>query len=479
MSADKLAAYRSKRDADKTPEPSGEGDSEDGGSARFVVQEHHARRLHWDLRLERDGVLISWALPRGVPDDPSSNRLAVHVEDHPLEYIDFAGTIPEGQYGAGKVEIWDSGSYEAHKFRSDEVIVTFHGERLNGKYALFQTDGKNWLIHRMDPPADPSREPPPEHLEPMLARLAEETPPNARGEWAFELKWDGIRAIAFAETGRLRIENRNQRDITARYPELRALGRELGSREAVLDGEIVALDENGRPSFQRLQSRMHLSSEGAVRRRMKDIPATYVIFDVLHLDGRPTLTLPYSERRELLDELGLEGPSWRTPDNHLGDGAALLELARGQDLEGIVAKRLDGRYEPGRRSGAWLKVKAVSSQELVVGGWMPGKGGRSGGLGSLLVGYYDGGRLRYAGRVGTGLTQADLDLLAELLDPLRTEESPFEGRQPPREAIFTEPRLVVDVRFLEWTSAGTLRAPVYRGLRDDLEPAEIVRVEPS
>ena len=207
-------------------------------------------------------MFASWALPKGVPQDPKENRLAVRTEDHPLEYLDFEGEIPKGEYGAGTIEIWDRGTYEAEKFRDDEVILTFAGERVKGKYALFQTKGDNWMIHRMDPPADPEREPMPKQLKPMLATLSTRLPRDEEA-WAYEIKWDGVRAIAYSEAGRLRLESRNLREITAHYPELRALAAELGATEAVFDGEVVAFDDGGRPSFQRLQGRMNLASESA------------------------------------------------------------------------------------------------------------------------------------------------------------------------------------------------------------------------
>jgi bifunctional non-homologous end joining protein LigD len=256
--ASKLSDYRRKRDFDATSEPAG-GDGPGEGTARFVVQEHHARRLHWDLRLERDGVLASWAIPNGIPQDPKENRKAVRTEDHPLEYIDFEGDIPKGEYGAGTMKVWDAGTYDCHKFRGEEVMVTFHGERLSGRYVLFRAgkDEKDWMIHRMDPPADPEREPLPEHVVPMLAKLGDL--PREEERYGFEIKWDGIRALIYSEPGRLRIEGRRLNDITGQYPELRPLNRKLGSRSAVLDGEIVALDEEGRPSFGRLQQRMHLT----------------------------------------------------------------------------------------------------------------------------------------------------------------------------------------------------------------------------
>ena len=470
--AENLDSYRRKRDFSATPEPSGDAESAaDERTLRFVVQEHHARSLHWDLRLERDGALASWAVPKGIPPDPRKNHLAVRTEDHPIEYLEFHGDIPAGQYGAGTMRIWDSGTYETHKWRDKEVMVTFHGERVRGRYVLFRTDEKNWMIHRMDPPEDPDREPLPDKIEPMLAK----TGPLPRDDhrWAYEIKWDGVRAIGYVDGGRLRLASRNGRDITPRYPELRELGRALAGHEAVLDGEVVAFDADGRPSFQRLQGRMHLTSDHVVRRLAQSEPVAYVLFDLLWLDGHSLLGLPYSERRERLLELGLSGPTWQTPASHVGDGAAMLEASRARGLEGIIAKRLDSPYTPGRRPGTWVKVKNVRATEVVIGGWLEGEGRRSGRLGALVVGYHEDGALRYAGRVGTGFDEAELNRLGGLLAPLARADSPFEGRQPPRETHFVEPELVAAVGYGEWTQARTLRHPVYKGLRDDLAPENV------
>src|SRR5947208_1607854 len=318
----KLTEYEGKRSFERTPEPRGDKKPKRAKGNRFVIHEHHARRLHWDLRLEHEGALASWALPKGVPQDPKQNRLAVRTEDHPLEYLEFQGEIPKGEYGAGTIAIWDRGTHETEKFRDDEVIVTFAGDRVRGRYALFQTDGDNWMIHRMDPPADPEREPMPHHLKPMLATLSTRLP-HDEDAWAYELKWDGVRAIAYCEVGHLRLESRNLREITSHYPELRPLAAVLGAREAVLDGEVVAFDEDGRPSFERLQSRINLASEAAIRRKMADVPVTYLIFDLLYLDGRSLVEKRYTERRERLEALELEGSGWQTPRHHRGEGTAL------------------------------------------------------------------------------------------------------------------------------------------------------------
>jgi bifunctional non-homologous end joining protein LigD len=468
---DRLGPYRAKRDFDATPEPApaaGPGE----GANRYVVQEHHARALHWDLRLEHDGTLASWAVPKGIPPDPKRNHLAVRMEDHPLEYLEFHGDIPAGEYGAGSMKIWDRGTFELHKWRDSEVMVTFHGERLEGRYVLFRTDGKNWMIHRMDPPQDADREPMPGRIEPMLARTGPLPPDD--GRWAYEVKWDGIRAIGYAEGGRLKLVSRNGNDITPRYPELRELGRALGAREAVLDGEVVAFGPDGKPSFQVLQSRMHVVSDATQRRLAASNPVAYVIFDLLFLDGHSLMEERYDARREQLLSLGLSGPNWQTPAHRVGDGAALLEATQAQGIEGVIAKRLDCPYVPGRRSQGWVKVKNVRRTDVVIGGWLGGEGGRAGRLGALVVGYHDeDGTLRYAGRVGTGFDDRELTRLGKLLAERPRSETPFEGRQPPKLTHFVEPDLVAAVEFSQWTSAHTLRQPSYKGLRDDIPPADV------
>ncbi|MHB1808984.1 MAG: DNA ligase D [Solirubrobacteraceae bacterium] len=472
-----LEEYRRKRSFEQTPEPSGgRRRRAPAPGGRFVVHEHHARRLHWDLRLEHDGALASWAIPNGIPYDPAQNRKAVHVEDHPLEYIDFAGTIPAGSYGAGEVSIWDRGTYVCEKWESGKVVAVFDGSRLRGRYALFHAgrEEKDWMIHRMDPPADPEAQPIPEFIEPMLARPARM--PSDEPCWAFEVKWDGVRAIARSQPGRLHLLSRNRNDVTAAYPELRALSGALGSHEAILDGEIVAFDEDGRPSFQALQRRMHLRSESAIRRRAEETPVTYVIFDLLWLDGHPLLDLAYEERTARLAELCLDGERWQISKHHIGDGRALLAATREQGLEGLLAKRLDSRYAPGRRDGGWLKIKNSRRQELVIGGWTEGKGARSQRIGALELGVHDEqGQLRYSGRVGTGFDEEELELLQRLLAPLAQRSSPFAGRQPARGAHFVSPELVCEVEFGAWTKDGRLRHPSYQGLREDKPAREVVR----
>ena len=472
--AKKLAEYEAKRDFKKTPEPGAKVPRKETKAPRFVVQEHHARRLHWDFRLEHDGVLVSWAVPKGVPADPKKNHLAVHVEDHPLDYIDFAGTIPAGNYGAGTVSIWDHGTYDIEKWSDREVMVVLHGKRLQGRYVLFRTNGENWMIHRMDPPQDPGRRPMPERVEPMMAKLgtAVPTPDSA---WGFEFKWDGIRAVAYVEGGRVRLLSRSGEDITPRYPEVHAMGRALGSREVILDGEVVALDENGRPSFEQIQQRMGLTSESEIRRKLKVVPITYMLFDLMWQDGHSALERPYTERRRMLEALKLTGDSWQTPPYEKGGGQVMLEASAKAGLEGIMAKKLDSKYEPGLRSGAWVKIKNHSRQELVIGGWLEGEGRRRGYPGALLVGYYDKGKFVYAGKVGTGFTDAMLDKLLALMKPLEQASSPFDVGSPPKKAHFIKPKLVGEFEFVEWTKSGQLRAPTFKGLRTDKPARKVVR----
>ena len=352
-----LDRYHAKRDFTATPEPAGDPDSTiaaaDPGGARFVVQEHHARALHWDFRLERDGVLVSWALPKGVPPAPDVNHLAVPTEDHPLSYIDFEGEIPRGNYGAGEVHLWDRGTYDTIKWTDREVMVTLHGERVRGRYVLFRTGERGWMIHRMDAPQDASFEALPDGWVPMRSRSGD-LPEDAE-HWSFEVVWPGARVLVAIDGGRVRLTAHGRgdaagRDVTDRFSEVRPLGRALGARPALLDAVIVAVGDAGRPERVLVERRM----EGAARP-----PAVLMLVDVLHLDGHPLTGWPYRERRQALEALALAGPAWQTPAAHAGAGVALMDAARAQGLPGVVAKRLDSTYEPGTTSDAWVEVPSV------------------------------------------------------------------------------------------------------------------------
>jgi bifunctional non-homologous end joining protein LigD len=317
----------------------------------------------------------------------------------------------------------------------------------------------------------------PGFIAPMLAKLT--SLPADDSQWAFEIKWDGMRAIANVDAGELVLKSRNGNEVTLAYPELQGLPDAIGGHSAILDGEIVAFDEHGQVSFQALQTRMHVREAGEAERLAEAGPVTYMVFDLLWLDGRDMTALPYVERRAALDELAIDGAHWQVPEFHSGDGARLLAVSREHHLEGVVAKRLDSRYVPGRRVG-WGKIKNSERQEVVIGGWTTGQGARSNRIGALHLGVYDDdGDLHYIGRVGTGFGSAELDLLSTLMKPLARETSPFHGRQPARGAHFVEPKLVCEVEFSEWTQAGTLRQASYKGLRDDKPAIDVVRERPA
>lgn len=469
--ADRLTTYRSMRDPAKTPEPIPNKPPKTGNNDRFVIQEHHARRLHYDLRLERDGVLVSWAVPKNLPDTPAVNHLAVHTEDHPLEYLTFHGEIPKGEYGGGKMVIWDTGTYETEKFndvppdgaaKGGEVIVTLHGNKIRGRYALIQTDGKNWLAHRMKDQKHPQAG----DLAPMLATEGSVAKLKA-SQWAFEGKWDGYRVLVEADRGNLSVRSRRGRDVTAEYPQFESLAADLADHHVILDGEAVALDEAGAPSFSEMQN------------RARSTRVEFWAFDILQVDGRSLLRAKYSDRRKILEALA-EGGGLTVPDPLPGDGPEALEHAREKRWEGVVAKKRDSTYQPGRRSASWIKDKIWNTQEVVIGGWRRGEGGRSSGIGSLMLGIPDpddpAGGLQFVGRVGTGFTDKALADLKKTLKPLETDESPFHDRLPRQDAkgvTFVRPELVGEVRYSERTSDNRLRQPSWRGLRPDKEPDEV------
>ena len=495
-----LDTYRSMRSAARTPEPVPEpGLLPHGDDDTFVIQEHHARRLHYDFRLERDGVLVSWAVPKGVPESPGRNHLAVHTEDHPMDYADFAGEIPHGEYGGGTVTIWDRGTYATEKWRDDEVIVVLRGARARGRYALIRTGGKNWLMHRMkdqsprpknyddhrpdprpvgEPPVASAPPPsPPADIRPMLATAGTVSDVSGGDRWRFEGKWDGIRAIATVGPGGSTLRSRLGNDVTHTYPELAVLADLLAGHGAVLDGEIVAL-KDGRTSFHEMQRRMNVQRSRDVARVMREVAVEFWVFDVLWLDGISLLDKRYDDRRRLLTALPLAGAAVRVPDQLSGPAPEALQDSADRRWEGIVAKLGDSTYQPGRRSRSWIKIKNFRDLEVAVVGWTPGSGRRAGTVGALMLAVPDtDGGLRYAGKVGTGFTDAVLDQLMAALDPLRTDRSAVAGTVPRVDAagaVWVRPELVGEVRYGEWTPEHRLRATSWRGLRPDKTVADLV-----
>ncbi|MBB2937589.1 bifunctional non-homologous end joining protein LigD [Amycolatopsis bartoniae] len=353
-----LSEYRRKRDPKRTPEPvPAEEALPKGDDDTFVIQEHHARRLHWDVRFEREGVLVSWAVPKGLPPLPDTPRLAVHTEDHPLEYSTFEGTIPAGEYGGGVMKIWDRGFYETLHWGDHKVEVVLHGSRVRGKYLFVnrhsQEEQRDWIVRRLDPPQRKDFAELPEFVQPMVPRKG--NLPADDAEWAYEFLWAGERAQARVEGGRLELRDADGHEITELYPELKGLGEELGSTEVLLDGELIAM-EDGRPSPAALSRRAEAADARAAKRLVTRTPVLYLPFDVLHLDGRSQLDQPYSRRRQRLRKLTLEGESWRVPQHYVGGGEDVLAAALDNGLTGITAKRLDSPYEPGKRSVNWRVV---------------------------------------------------------------------------------------------------------------------------
>lgn len=517
-----LDEYRRKRDRRRTPEPfesEVDTDRDTGDSPVFVIQEHHARRLHYDFRLARRGVLVSWAVPKNVPTAPRDRRLAVNTEDHPLGYETFEGAIPRGEYGAGTVTVWDRGTYDCEKWRDDEIIVWLHGERVSGRYVLVRTSAekRQWIVQYMrdqSPPAgtgdvaggddedddnadvggdeaysavdgseavtgEPaavldgpgSDRPAPPPL-PMIPTAADVTglPGDA---WAFEGKWDGYRVTVATngEHARMVSRNGNAMDwLTDGFP---GLGPALG-RPAVLDGELVVLDSAGVPDFAALARQA--GAEGA---DASIAPVHLFAFDVLELDGVDLRSQPWSRRREVLDLLAprlAEVPRVRVPGVLDGPGDRALAEAEEFGWEGVVAKRRNSRYESGRRTRSWLKQKLLTTTDAVVGGWRPGRGGFSGGLGSLLLGLPTETGLTYIGRVGTGFTDRQRRAVLDELGPLRRTSSPFVGELAPdirRDANWVLPKLVVEVRHQGFTDAGHMRQPVWRDVRRDKLPGDL------
>ncbi len=474
MRGPELGEYGRKRDPKQTPEPFGSRRRRTKEPI-FVVQRHDARRLHYDFRLERGGALASWAVPKGVPLEPGQRALAVHVEDHPLDYATFAGEIPKGNYGAGTVEIWDSGTYElVEEKRDGGLTVRLKGKRLEGTWTLVpaKLDGneKNWLLIRKRDEAaggGPLRN----DYRPMLAALADDLPSG--GDWVYEVKWDGYRALGYVRGGEARLVSRNGNDLTQRFPDVaKALARAARSPECVVDGEVCALDERGRPSF------------SAMQQGKAGTPIVYEVFDALEVDGVPILDLGLVERRGRLEALLDERQKTVRISSFFDDGKALYDAAVEQELEGVMAKRRESRYLEGKRSRDWLKIKTHGRQEFVIVGWTKGQGRRAGRFGSLVLAAYRGDELHWVGNCGTGFSERAIDELLVRLEPLRRDSSPLAAvPKMPKirkgDVVWVEPELVCEVRFAEWTHDEHLRAPSFVGLREDKPAREVRREEPA
>ncbi len=519
-----LDEYQRKRKFSQTPEPHGKPAGIVPVKARFVVQKHRARRLHYDLRLEMEGVLKSWAVPKGPSLNPRDKRLAVMTEDHPLEYGGFEGVIPEGNYGAGTVIIWDNGDYVAEgplppeeQVARGEIKFTLQGKKLRGSFVLVKIKGRpmegskgneGLLIKHDDAYADASWDieehpesattgrnldevkqglppgqvktslaaaalegaeeaPMPEHIEPMLATLLDK--PFSSPDWIFELKWDGMRVLAFLDEGRCRLQARSGRDVTGQFPEMADLPGRVAARQAILDGEIVVLDAQGRGDFGQLQPRMHTvePSPGL----LKDAPVHYYAFDILYCDGYDLRLVALEQRKQLLKEILRTSPPALYSDHVLENGNELYELAGKHGAEGIIGKQIHSPYVAGR-SASWVKLKTVLEADAVIGGFTAPAGGRQH-LGALLVGLYEGRDLIFAGGVGTGFTGKLLESLAAELEPLKTKNCPFSEIPDTKEkAYWVKPELVARVKYGSWTHDGRLRAAVFLGLRKDLAPKE-------
>jgi bifunctional non-homologous end joining protein LigD len=524
-----LEDYARKRSFDKTPEPPPAPVGVPAGR-RFYVQRHHARRLHYDLRLEIDGTLKSWAVPKGPTLDPAEKRLAVLVEDHPLDYGDFEGAIPEGNYGAGSVMVWDRGWYEllgdktaGEQLERGDLKFRLHGDKLQGEFALVRMKnrgkGNEWLLikkkdaaaqtgwdaekyaqsvlsgrtqeeiarglmaARPERAAEPSRipgavqAPMPLSVIPMKAFPAAEPPEGP--EWVYEAKWDGVRAICFLDRGKVRLVSRTGKPWEAQYPELSVLPHYVAAETAVIDGEIVALDERGRPSFPLIQPRITVADAATIARLSRTNPVALLAFDLLYVDGYDLRGAPLVERKRALQAILKPDPLMRYSAHFTGSGKQFLEAARQQGLEGVVAKRARSRYES-KRSTDWIKVKIVAQQEFVICGYTQGERGAPGYFGSLVLGVYENGNLVWAGNVGAGFDQQMLERIWSLLQPLAASRCPFS--EPPkigRPVTWVRPELVCTVRFSSWTPDGRLRAPVFLGLRPDAGPRDCVREMPQ
>lgn len=456
-----LKKYEEKRSFEKTPEPPpsvalGEGNA-------FVVHRHHATRLHYDLRLEQDGTLKSWAVPKGLPPRPGIIRLAVATEDHPLEYLNFEGTIPKGQYGGGDMWIYARGKYAITKEKKDGFYFRLHGKELNAEYSTHRTKEKEWIVQRVDKPQiDYLRD----KIEPMLADSREKPPES--DNFLYEVKWDGIRALISLDEGELRIRSRNQHDITAKFPELMIPEEAFRASSALFDAEIVCLDDGGKPVFKHVIHRLQQTTDGSIERARAKYPVVCYVFDCLYLDGRPIVNEPLVRRRAWLKDAVKRGTPYRVSET-VDDGGELFKAAAAMGLEGIIAKEKTSTYQPGKRSAQWLKIKTRQTVDCVIVGYTKGKGDRETLFGALQIAVVEDGNLKYVGKVGTGF---DAKLMKEIFSNLKKQK---QVKRPIKEkpldessTTWIEPKLVCEVQYASLTKDKMLREPVFVRMRLDL-----------
>ncbi len=460
---EQLETYAKKRDFEKTPEPRANVIDESG--TNFVVHRHHASRLHYDLRLEKDGVLKSWAVPRGLPPHPGVKRLAVQTEDHPMEYLKFDGVIPKGQYGAGEMWIYASGKYQITKDKKDGFYFRLSSKEITGEYRIHNMKAKEWLLERVDEPQVNFLK---QNVAPMLASAADKPPSG--DDHVFELKWDGIRALISLEDGQVRIRTRNDIDITAQFPELHQADKSFRATCGLFDAEIVCLDDTGKPVFKKVINRMSATGEAAIQKMTKSNPAYCYVFDCLYLDGRPLINEPLLKRKEWVKDALKEGTAYRVSEME-EDGQLLFNAAKEFGLEGIMAKQKDGKYIPGKRSDSWLKIKVRSSTECVLLGYTQGKGEREKTFGALQIAERVDGELTYRGKVGTGFDEDTMEEILRELKKCKTIKKPsLKGGKVVDEKITTwiAPQVIAEIGYSRLTPDEMFREPVFIRLRPDL-----------
>ena len=458
---EQLDKYSKKRDFEKTPEPPSK--VIEGKGNQFVIHRHHASRLHYDLRLEKDGVLRSWAVPKGLPPAPGIKRLAVQTEDHPMEYLKFEGSIPKGQYGGGDMWVYASGRYEITKDKKDGFYFQLHSPQVSGEYRIHNIKNKDWLLERVDRPQVDWLH---ETIEPMLAQSRKDVPIS--DDFVYEVKWDGIRVIVTLDEDKISLRSRNNLDLTAKFPELLTAEKSLRGTCGVLDGEIVCLDENGKPNFKEVIHRMQRSVEGDIQRAMKKYPAYCYLFDLLYLDGRAVINEPLTRRREWLKDC-VKKDSWYRLSEIVEDGKGLFEAAGELGLEGIVAKEKNSKYTPGKRSDCWLKVKVRQTSESFVIGYTKGKGNRDELFGALHLADIDDGEIRYRGKVGTGFDTKNMKEVYVELKRLKEIRKPIKQKVlDEKQTIWVEPKLGCEIEYASMTKDGAYREGVFVRLKPDL-----------